>query len=103
MARLLVLYHPPADPTAFDAYYFGVHVPIAKKVPGVRSFSASAAPPRALTGAAPHLIAQLDFDTMRDLEAALASPEGQATAADLANFAHAGATLLVYETRGLAG
>ena len=31
MAQLLALYHQPADPAAFDRYYFETHVPIAKK------------------------------------------------------------------------
>ena len=33
MAKLVALYKKPADAAAFDAYYFGTHVPIAKKVP----------------------------------------------------------------------
>ena len=52
----------------------------------------------ALAGAAPHLIAELEFDTMADLQAGMASPEGHATAADVANFA-VDPTLLIYETR----
>ena len=99
MAKLLVLYNQSADPAAFDSYYHQTHVPIANKIPGLRSYLVSAQPPRALAGAAPHLVAELIFDSMADLEAALVSPEGQAAAADLANFAHAGATLLAYETR----
>jgi uncharacterized protein (TIGR02118 family) len=47
----------------------------------------------------PHLIAELEFDSMEAIQAAMASPEGQAAAADLANFAQAGVTLLVYDTR----
>jgi uncharacterized protein (TIGR02118 family) len=47
----------------------------------------------------PHLIAELEFDSMDALQAAMASPEGLAAAADVANFAQAGVTLLVYDTR----
>ena len=36
MAKLIVLYKRPKDPKAFDAYYFSTHVPIAKKIPGLR-------------------------------------------------------------------
>jgi uncharacterized protein (TIGR02118 family) len=43
----------------------------------------------------------LSFDSMADLSAALASPEGQAAAADLSNFATAGATLLTCESKTL--
>lgn len=98
MAKLLVLYHPPADPAAFDKYYHETHVPIARHIPGVRSYVVSAAPPRVMAGHPVHLVAELTFDSMSEIDTALASPGGQAAAADLANFAQAGVTLLVYET-----
>jgi uncharacterized protein (TIGR02118 family) len=102
MAQLLVLYNQPADPAAFDSYYFDTHVPIAKKIPGVRSYVVNSAKPAMLAGTfSPHLIAELEFDSMEALQAAMASPEGQAAAADVANFAQAGVTLLVFETRRL--
>jgi uncharacterized protein (TIGR02118 family) len=100
MAKLLVLYNQPADPAAFDRYYFNTHVPIAKKIAGMRSFTVSSGAPTMMTGSlSPHLIAELEFDSMAALQAAMASPEGQAAAADLANFAQAGVTLLVYDTQ----
>jgi uncharacterized protein (TIGR02118 family) len=99
MAKILVLYNPPADPAAFDRYYFNTHVPLARKIPGLKSMSFNAGPPVALAGTTPYLIAELGFDSMASLQAALASPEGQATAADVANFAQAGVTILMYDTR----
>ena len=44
MARLLVLYKAPKDTTAFDKYYFETHVPIAKKIPGLRKYEVSQGP-----------------------------------------------------------
>src|SRR5438876_10899446 len=99
MAQVLVLYHTPADPAAFDRYYRETHIPIAQKIPGLRSYSISSGPVRALAGTAPYLVAILKFDSVADINAALVSPEGQATAADLANFATGGATLLIYDTQ----
>jgi uncharacterized protein (TIGR02118 family) len=52
-----------------------------------------------LAGTAPPLIATLNFDSMADLSAALGSPEGQAAAADLSNFASGGATLLIHDSK----
>ena len=52
-------------------------------------------------GIAPHLIAILNFDSLADLNTALASPEGQAAAADLSNFASSGATLLIYDMKAV--
>jgi len=100
MARVLVLYNPPADPAAFDRYYWQTHVPIAKKLPGLRSYVTSAGAIAPMGGGpAPHLVAELEFDSVAAVQAAVASPEGQATTGDLANFAQAGATILVFETR----
>jgi uncharacterized protein (TIGR02118 family) len=48
-----------------------------------------------------HLIATLTFDSMDALQAAFASPEGQRTAADLANFADSGAELLIFNQRAI--
>ena len=100
MAQVLVLYNTPADPAAFDHYYQHTHIPLAKKVPGLRSYLVNDGPVQNLAGAAaPHLVAQLTFDSMADLGAALASPEGQAAAADVSNFATGGATLLVFHSK----
>lgn len=101
MAQILVLYNTPADPAAFDRYYRDVHLPIAKRIPGLRSYSISSGPVQALAGTAPHLVAILTFDSMADLKAALVSPEGQATAADVPNFASGGATLLIHEEQSV--
>jgi uncharacterized protein (TIGR02118 family) len=101
MAQLLALYHQPADPAAFDRYYFDTHVPLAKKIPGLRSYVVNDGPVNAVAGSpAPYSIAELSFDSMADLQSALSSAEGQeAAAADLSNFAQAGVTLLVFDTK----
>jgi uncharacterized protein (TIGR02118 family) len=99
MTRVLAIYTTPADKAAFDAHYFGTHVPLARKIPGLRGMRVSASPPLAIAGPGPYLIAELDFDSMAAFNAGMATPEGQATAGDLANFAQAGVNVVAYETR----
>jgi uncharacterized protein (TIGR02118 family) len=100
MTKLLVLYNKPSDPAAFDRHYLGTHMPLAQKIPRLRTFVVSREPPRMLgTGAAPHLVVELHFDSAHDLEVGLASPEGQAAAADIQNFASGGATMFAFETK----
>ena len=41
MARLLVMYKNPQNAGAFDRYYPEKHVPIAKKIPGLRKYEIS--------------------------------------------------------------
>ena len=100
MAKLIVLYKTPADAAAFDAYYFGTHVPLAKTIPGLRSYEVNAGPIGTPQGPSTlHLIATLTFDSMEAIGAAFASPPGKAAAADLANFAQAGVEMQMYDTR----
>ena len=100
MATLMVLYNKPADAAAFDAHYFNKHVPLAKKIPGLRKYEVSQGVVATPEGPSSyHLVALLTFDSLADIGVAFASKEGQATAADLANFAQAGAQLLMCDTR----
>ena len=100
MAKLLVLYNKPADAAAFDAYYFGKHVPLAKTIPGLRAYEVNAAPIGTPAGPSPlHLITTLTFDSLGAIGAAFASKEGQAVAADVANFAQAGVAMHMFETK----
>jgi len=101
MAKLIALYKTPKDAAHFDKYYFGTHVPIAKKVSGLRSYEVSKGPVNTPQGPSPyHLVAILGFDSIDAIGRALGSPEGQAAAADLGNFATGGVELLMFDTRG---
>jgi uncharacterized protein (TIGR02118 family) len=97
-ATLLALYNEPADSEKFDAYDFSTHAPLARKIPGLVSFTTSR---NAVTvaGTGYYMIAILKFASVADIRKGLASREGEATAADLANFAQAGVTLMTFEDR----
>src|SRR5437870_13629862 len=100
MARIVVMYGPPKDPAAFDKHYFDTHVPIAKKIPGLRKYEVNQGP--VATPAGPsgfHLVAVLHFDTLAAIQAAFGSPEGQAAAADVQTFATGGVDMYLVDTR----
>ncbi|MBI3067778.1 MAG: EthD family reductase [Betaproteobacteria bacterium] len=100
MAKLVALYRTPADASAFDSYYFSTHVPLAKKIPGLRRYEVSVGPVTMPRGESPfHLAAVLTFDSTSAMQQALGSPEGGAAAADLANFAQAGVELLIFDSK----
>ena len=46
-----------------------------------------------------HLVAILEFDSAEAIRAALGTPEGKATAADLANFADGGVDLMIFGSK----
>ena len=100
MAQLLVIYKTPKDAAAFDRYYFETHIPIAKKIPGLRGYQVSQGPVASPAGpCGVHLIATLSFDDMAAIGAAFASPEGQAAAADVAVFATGGVDMMFCDTK----
>lgn len=79
MAKLVALYRTPKDPAAFDQYYFSTHVPLAKKIPGLRKYDVSDGTTLSPEGPSNfHLVATLHFDSLDAIKAGLGSPEGQA-------------------------
>ena len=99
MADIVVLYKTPTDPAAFDKYYAETHIPLAKKLPGLRKYTVSRGPITTPGGPSPvYLIATLSFDSMAAIGAAFASPEGKATAADVPKFASGGVEMNFFET-----
>jgi len=91
MCRLTVLYSHPADIVEFDRYYQQVHIPIARRMKGLKGWTIGKCV-AATPGATPpyYMIVGLYAETQADLEAILQSPEGQATIADVPKFATGG-------------
>ena len=99
MAKLFAIYQQPANPAEVDRYYFKTHVPLAKTLPGLRSYEVTRGDVMGMAGKhGAYLVAILEFDSMAAIGAAMSSPQGQATAADLANFASAGVDVMMGET-----
>jgi len=82
-ARFLALYETPPDPETLDRHCRQVHIPLLRRLPGLRRYTGG----RDIEGlheAPNYLITELEWDTVDELLAASASPEGRATAADAA-------------------
>jgi uncharacterized protein (TIGR02118 family) len=100
MARLLVMYKTPRDAAAFDKHYAEKHIPLAKKIPGVRKYEISKGNVATPGGpAAYHLIAILQFDDVAAIQKAFASPEGQAAVADVQTFATGGVDIFLFDSQ----
>lgn len=85
MTKVLVLLYKRSDLSweAFGRYWRDAHRPIALRLPGLRRYVENH-PPTA--GDPPYGVAELYFDSPAAVQTALASAEGQAVLADLANF-----------------
>lgn len=104
MARMIVTYPTPQDIEAFDRHYFDIHVPLARKLPGLSKYEINNGPVTTPTGPGDvYRIGILHFDDLAALEAAFASPEGQAAAADRRLFAPdtSGFRMYVFDERAL--
>jgi len=102
MARMVVIYRTPKDVEAFDRHYFEIHVPLAKKLPGLRKYEISYGSIATLLGNPDVFrIGTLYFDDMAALNEAFASPEGQAAGADRRFFApdDSGVQMFLFDNR----
>ncbi len=96
MIKMTVLYGHPTDTSVFEEYYADTHMAKAAKMEGhtkleLTKFTSTP------DGSKPayYRMAEFWFSSPEAMQATMGSPEGQATAADLANFATGGVTLLV--------
>ena len=102
MARMMMIYRTPENVEAFDRHYFEIHVPLAKKLPGLRKYEVSDGP--IATPAGPcdvHRIGTLYFDDLAAIGKAFASAEGQAAGADRRLFApdDSGVQMFLFDNR----
>lgn len=102
MHKLIVLYPEPVDRDAFIKYYEETHLPLAAKLPGLRAwrYSIGISPDAQGQAAGYFAIFEAEFSDVEAFRTAMGSPEGQAVAADVPNYATGGAITLDYEITG---
>nr|WP_106781529.1 EthD family reductase [Lysinibacillus timonensis] len=98
MAKLIALYKQPEDPAAFDQHYYEVHVPITKKIPGLRDMRVTKFSGTPMGKESPfYLMCEMIYDNMDDLKNGMRSEEGKASGKDLMSFAGHLVTLMIGE------
>lgn len=85
MTKLVVIYDQPKDQEGFEKYYFGVHIPLAQKLPNLKNASIGRVLQSQNTDKDLYLIAELEFESVSDLNAALGSGIGQEVQQDVGN------------------
>src|SRR5215210_4011072 len=99
-AKVVVMYGTPTDAATFQRQYTDEHIPLAKRIPGLRSFEVSDGTVNTPAGPAPYAsIVLLTFDSLADLQAGVGSPEGQAAVAHAQQIATGGLSIYIYESR----
>jgi uncharacterized protein (TIGR02118 family) len=85
--KVVVLYPPQADPEKFKSYYVATHIPLARKLPGLKAlrYTFDVGSPG---GPSPYFcVFEAEFADIAAFGAAMGSPEGAAVAADGPNYA----------------
>ena len=100
MIKATVLYGHPESPDAFEKYYEETHAKLVEKMAGIQKFEVTKflSNPDG-SNAAFYRMAELYFAGPAEMQQSFSAPEGQATAADLANFATGGVTMLFGELK----
>ncbi len=94
MHKIVVLYNRPKDPAHFREYYVTKHLPLAATFPGLKA-SRHSFEIASLGSEAPYFaIWEGEFADAAAAQAALMSEIGQRVAADTANYADGGLTIL---------
>ncbi len=99
MQKITVLYKHPTDAKHFKNYYNEKHLPLVDKIEGLAK--AEITEIQGSLGGEPSdyfLMAELYFKDEAQMQESMGSPEGQAVANDLSNFATGGVTIMVGHT-----
>lgn len=87
MVKLVAMYKNPEDRELFEKHYFEKHMPLVDKIPGLIKAEVSKIKVLPGTESEYFLMAEMYYEDMDSFNAAMASPEGKASARDLVNFA----------------
>lgn len=83
MVKLVAIYTRPEDVQAFETHYREIHVPLVRKMPGLkklevtRFFGSPKGDPRY------YMMAEMYFESKEALFASVSSPEGKAAGKDI--------------------
>jgi len=100
VVKLVAMFTRPDDPAAFDEAYFGTHLPLNDRTPGLRRVEISrvTGAPR---GETPwYLMAEMYYDSEDAMRRAFASPEAAEAARNLMSFAKGLVTMFTAEVAG---
>jgi uncharacterized protein (TIGR02118 family) len=98
MVKLVAMFAHPEDPAAFDEAYFGTHLPLNAKTPGLRRTEVTRVTGTPRGGESQwYLVTEMYYDDEESMRAAFASPEAAAAAKNLMSFAKGLVTMYTAE------
>ncbi|HVE93084.1 MAG TPA: EthD family reductase [Actinomycetota bacterium] len=98
MVKIIAIWKKPEDTEAFEKHYTEIHIPLAKKMPGVRKIEIHRARRALVGGEDVYAVVELHFDDRQAMRAALESEAGMATGADAHKLSNGTIQLIACET-----
>ncbi len=98
MPAIIAVYRKPDDPEAFDKHYRETHLPLARKMPGLRKVEVYTAGKSLIGSSDIYTIAIQHFDDMDSLNTAATSDEGMAAGKDAYKLAREKVHLFIAES-----
>jgi uncharacterized protein (TIGR02118 family) len=96
MVKLVAMFKHPEDSEAFDQAYFGTHLPLNAKTPGLRRTEVTRVPGTPRGEESPwYLVTEMYYDDEGAMQAAFASPEAGEAAKNLMSFAKGLVTMYI--------
>ncbi|WP_044747448.1 EthD family reductase [Bacillus alveayuensis] len=100
MVKLVALYKQPEDKEKFDEHYFNVHVPITKKIPGLKKMKVTKFSTTPMGDVSEYyLMCEMYYEDYDAMKKGMRSEEGKASAKDLMSFAKDIVTLIIGEEK----
>jgi len=87
MVKLVALFRRPVDESTFEEHYEHVHLPLIRKMPGLKKLEAGKITGAPMSTPQFYRIAEMYFDNQQMLNVSMMSPDGMAAAKDLMSFA----------------
>jgi uncharacterized protein (TIGR02118 family) len=88
MVKVIAMFKQPEDKQKFDDHYFNTHVPLTKKIPGLRKMEGTKINGTATGGESKYyLLTEMYYDDYQSMKAAFKTEEAKASGKDAMSFA----------------
>ncbi|WAA11851.1 EthD family reductase [Fervidibacillus halotolerans] len=96
MYKMIALFKKPEDPDRFDNYYFHFHIPLTKKIPGLKDMKIT----KFKEGSPYYLMCEMIYESKEAFKEASKTPESKESGKDIMAFAGDLVTFLFGEDVG---
>ncbi|MGD6818255.1 EthD family reductase [Metabacillus sp. 84] len=87
MFKMVALFKKPEDPQSFDEYYFGTHIPLTRKIPGLQDVKITKITGSPMGESEYYLMCEMFYENKQAFKEASKTEESKASGKDVMKFA----------------